>query len=390
MSNFFVEEITHFIKVQWNFHHVELTLNILRRVINLKMIFRWFGDGHDSIPLEHIRQIPGVTGVVTTFMDIPAGELWPLDRLKAMKEKVNLHGLEVEVIESVNVHEDIKLGLPSRDKYIENYIETIKNLGEIGIKVLCYNFMPVLDWAKSNLEYKLEDGSTTLSYNHDTIMNIEPKNLARQFDAQSGGFELPGWEPERLKVMTETIEAYKSITTDMYWDNMKYFLDAVIPHAEKSDVKLAIHFDDPPWPLFGLPRVLSNAENVRKFLNLNPSPYNGLTFCTGSIGADKENDVAKMIREFSAMGRVHFAHIRNIKFETEKDFYESAHLSEKGSFDMYEIMKALSDTNFNGYVRPDHGRMIWGESGRPGYGLYDRALGAVYLGGIWEALQKSK
>ena len=165
----------------------------------MKMVFRWFGKGYDNIPLEYIRQIPGVTGVVATLMDIPAGEVWPIERVKALKEEINKHDLEIEVIESVNIHEDIKLGESSRDKFIENYIETMKNLSQIGVKVICYNFMPVLDWARSELARELPDGSNTMAYKHEHILNIDPQNLVSEVDKQSGGFELPGWEPERLK-----------------------------------------------------------------------------------------------------------------------------------------------------------------------------------------------
>jgi mannonate dehydratase len=153
---------------------------------------------------------------------------------------------------------------------------------------------------------------------------------------------------------------------------------------------MAIHPDDPPWPIFGLPKVISSAENIRTFLALNDSRANGLTLCTGSLGANVANDIPAIIREFSGQGRIHFAHVRNIHHLTDVDFDESAHLSRCGDFDMYEIMKAYHDTGFTGYVRPDHGRMIWGEKARPGYGLYDRALGSQYLLGLWEAIGKAK
>lgn len=354
----------------------------------MKMGFRWFGKGHDSITLGEIRQIPGIYGVVTSLMDIPVGEVWPLERLKALKEEVNSYGLQLEVIESVNVHEDIKLGLKTRDKYIQAYIDTMNNLAQIGIKVICYNFMPVLDWLRSDLARPLEDGSNTMAYKDEYISKIDPLALTARVDEQSRGFSLPGWEPERLKEISITIEMYKSISEQQYWDNIKYFLDSVIPYAEKYDIKLAIHPDDPPWPIFGLPRVITNRNNIRKFLNLNKSPYNGITACTGSLGANRQNDVPSIIREFGSQGRIHFAHVRNLKFESDKDFYESAHLSQSGSLDIFEIVKALYDVGFDGYIRPDHGRMIWGEKGRPGYGLYDRALGATYIQGLWEAIDK--
>jgi mannonate dehydratase len=354
----------------------------------MKMIIRWFPGGDDSVTLEQIRQIPGVTGVAAMLSDIPVGETWPLERLEALQKEVNAAGLELEVIESVNIHEDIKKGLPTRDKYIENYIKTIENLSKVNIKCLCYNLMPVMDWVRSDLAFPLEDGSTAMAYDHAEILKLNPASIGEGMLGSSRGFTLPGWEPERLKLMQEDIAFYQNITAEQYWDNLKYFLDAVIPYAEKYDVKMAIHPDDPPFEIFGLPKVINNIENIRKFLSLNISPYNGLTICTGSLGADLRNDIPAIIREFASQGRVHFAHIRNIKHTSEKVFTESAHLSKCGDLDMYEIVKALQENGFNGYIRPDHGRMIWGEKARPGYGLYDRALGAVYLLGLWEALEK--
>ncbi|MBZ4665632.1 mannonate dehydratase [Mahella sp.] len=354
----------------------------------MKMSFRWFGEGQDNIPLQYIRQIPGMYSIVTSLIDIPVGEVWPIDRLKTLKEKVNAYGLHLDVIESVNIHEDIKLGLKTRDRYIQAYIDTMKNLHEIGVKVICYNFMPVLDWVRTELERKLEDGSYAMAYKEEDTVKIDPKDLNAQMEKQSGGFSLPGWEPDRLKEMSTMIEKYKYVSEQQYWNNIKYFLDGVIPYAEKYDIKLAIHPDDPPWPIFGLPRVITNRQNIQRFLDLNKSPYNGLTLCTGSLGANRENDLPSLIREFGSQGRIHFAHIRNIKYQDGRDFHETAHLSQCGSLDMFEIVKAFYDVGFDGYVRPDHGRMIWGEKGRPGYGLYDRALGAVYIQGLLEAIDK--
>lgn len=354
----------------------------------MKMILRWFPDGDDSVTLEQIRQIPGVSGVATCLPRVPVGDVWPLERLRALKDEVNSAGLELEVIESVNIHEDIKKGLPTRDMYIENYIRTLENLSMIGVKCLCYNFMPVLDWARSDLAAPAADGSTVMAYRHAQVVDMNPSRMADAMASKARGYSLPGWEPERLSVMQADIEFYRSMSRETYWGNMKYFLDAVIPFAEKFDIRMAIHPDDPPWPLFDLPKVISNAENIRTFLMLNDSPYNGLTLCSGSLGADLGNDIPAIVREFSAQGRIHFGHVRNIKHSAPQDFDECAHLSECGDLDLFEIMRAYYETGFDGYIRPDHGRMVWGEKARPGYGLYDRAMGAEYLLGIWEALNK--
>ena len=354
----------------------------------MKMILRWFPYGDDSVTLRQIRQIPGVSGVATCLPKITVGEVWPLDALKALKKEINDEALEMEVIESVNIHEDIKKGLPTRDKYIEAYIKTLEHLALVGVKCLCYNFMPVIDWARSDLAHTLADGSTVLAYFHETVIQMDPSKIADSMAKKAKGYSLPGWEPERIGKMAEDIEFYQSMETDKYWGNMKYFLEAVAPHAARLDINMAIHPDDPPWPLYGLPKVITNAENIRKFLSLNNLRQNGLTLCTGSLGANPDNDIPAIMREFSGLGRIHFAHIRNIKHLTGKDFTECAHLSECGDLDMYEIVKALNDTGFNGYIRPDHGRMIWDEKARPGYGLYDRAIGANYILGLWEGASK--
>ncbi|WP_089861066.1 mannonate dehydratase [Halanaerobium salsuginis] len=352
----------------------------------MKMIFRWFGENDDSVSLKEIKQIPGMTGIVSALNDIPVGEIWPLDKIRKLKKEINDAGLELEVIESVNVHEEIKLGLPSRDEYIENYKETLKNLASEGIKVVCYNFMPVFDWLRSDLAKELEDGSTTMSYDEEWINNTDPVKLVEEFDKGSEGFSLPGWEPERLAELKDIMKKYESITEDDLFENLKYFLEAILPVCKENDIKMAIHPDDPPWPIYGLPRIMTGKENIRKLLDMVDNTYNGISLCSGSLGSNPENSVPDLIREFG--DRIHFAHVRNLKFDGDGKFHETSHLSSDGSLDLFEIMKAYHDVGFEGYVRPDHGRMIWGEKARPGYGLYDRALGATYINGLWEAIKK--
>lgn len=333
--------------------------------------------------IEYIAQIPGMKGIVTAIYDIPVGEVWPIDKIKELKEKVERVGLELSVIESVPVHEDIKLGLPTRERYIENYKETIKNLAACGIKTICYNFMPVFDWTRSNLEFVLPDGSTTLIFNEKDVAKMDP-NL--------GEMKLPGWDTSYGEGGLKGLLAkYKDVDAEKLWENLEYFIKSIMPTAEEHDVDMAIHPDDPPWPIFGLPRIITNFENLERFLNLHDSKNNGLTLCTGSLGCTTTNDVVKMIKHFGGeKRRIHFAHIRNVHIGEEGSFKEVAHLSEAGSIDIYEVVKAYADYNFDGPFRPDHGRMIWGETGRPGYGLYDRALGAVYINGIHEAVVKNK
>lgn len=354
----------------------------------MKMTFRWYGENNDSVTLSQIRQIPNVTGVVGALFDVPVGEAWEQEQINALKKQVNDAGLELEVIESVNIHEDIKLGVPSRDKYIENYITTIRRLAKAGIKVICYNFMPIFDWLRSDLAYPLADGSKALCYIDEKVKSVDPIDLVRNIDQNSNGFSLPGWEPERLAELESLFEQYREMNEEKLFENLEYFLKAIIPVCEECDVKMAIHPDDPPWGIYGLPRIVTCKENLDRLVHLVDSPYNGLTLCSGSLGANKNNNIPELVRHFGKMGRIHFAHIRNIKFFGERDFHESSHFSADGSLDLYEIMKAYYDIGFEGYIRPDHGRMIWNEKARPGYGLYDRALGIAYLNGLLEAIQK--
>jgi mannonate dehydratase len=343
----------------------------------MKMTFRWYGES-DPVTLEKIRQIPAVKGIVTAVYDAPVGEVWPLARILALKETVEKAGLALSVIESVPVHEDIKMGTGGRDRYIENYCETLRNLGKAGVDCVCYNFMPVFDWTRTDLAFPLADGSNALRCDEEALQKMNPL---------TGGLSLPGWDASYAKEdMKALLEAYQAIGAEALWANLKYFLDRVIKAAAEAGVKMAIHPDDPPWPIFGLPRIISNEENLARLLQLYDSPYNGLTLCAGSLGALASNDIPAMIRRFG--NRIHFAHIRNVLRTESGSFQETAHKSGCGSLDIYEILKAYHDAGFTGYVRPDHGRMIWGETGRPGYGLYDRALGASYIDGMWEALEK--
>lgn len=352
------------------------------------MTFRWYGSKNDKITLEQIRQIPTTTGVVGAIFDVPVGEVWPLEKIVALKEEVENAGLTLEVIESVNVHEDIKLGLETRDQFIENYKETLKNLAKVGVKVVCYNFMPVFDWTRTDLAKLREDGSNVLSYEEAIIQDMDPQKMIDAIENSSNGFVLPGWEPERLKEIKNLFEQYKTVDEEKLVENLKYFLEAIIPVAESCDIKMAIHPDDPPWPIFGLPRIVNSKETLERVIGLVDSPYNGLTLCSGSLGANRENNIPELIRYFGHKGRIHFGHVRNVRFKEGRDFEEAAHKTEDGSLDMFDIMRAYYEIGFEGYLRPDHGRMIWGEKGRPGYGLYDRALGISYLSGLWEAIER--
>ena len=345
----------------------------------MKMTFRWYGKD-DPVTLEKIKQIPGVTGIVTAIYDIPVGQAWSYERIMQLKQEVEDAGFELSVIESVPVHEDIKMGCGKRDEYIANYCTTLRNLAKAGINCVCYNFMPVFDWTRSDLAHPLPDGSNALIYDSTTVEKMDPL---------TGELSLPGWDSSYTKDgMKALLEAYKNISDEDLWNNLSYFLSNVIKVAEEVKVKMAIHPDDPPWSIFGLPRIITNKANLERFLKLYDSKYNGLTLCTGSLGVSPDNDIIDMIHSFA--DRIHFAHIRNIKITGDRCFEESGHKTECGSLDICGIVKAYCDEGWDGYVRPDHGRMIWGETGRPGYGLYDRALGAVYINGLWEAFERAE
>lgn len=352
----------------------------------MKMTFRWYGKDEDKITLQQIRQIPGMEGVVGALFDVPVGDVWPLDKIMCLKKEIEDNGLAFETVESVNVHEDIKLGLPSRDRYIENYIESLKNLSKAGVTVVCYNFMPIFDWTRTELAKPLYDGSTALAFDYHLIEGKDPQTMVKEIQANSNGFSLPGWEPERLKELTHLFEQYSDVDEEKLFENLGYFLKAVVPKAEQYGIQLAIHPDDPPCSVFGLPRIVTSEKNLARIVELIDSPSNALTICSGSLGANRENDIPQIIRHFGKMNRVAFAHIRNVQVHEPWVFNEVAHKSKFGSLDVYEMMRALYDVNFTGPVRPDHGRMIWGEVGRPGYGLFDRALGANYLCGLWDAI----
>ncbi|WP_260147687.1 mannonate dehydratase [Lentilactobacillus hilgardii] len=354
------------------------------------MSFRWFGPT-DSVKLNQIRQIPMTRQIVGMLPDIPVGEVWPQPAIHALKEQVNQAGFKLEVIESVNIHDDIKIGLPSRDALIANYCQTIKNLAAEDIKVICYNFMPIFDWVRTTLELPLYDGSKAMQFKSSDLPE-NPEALFNQIQETSPHFTLPGWEPERLGHLKQLFNQYQNVDEAKLRANLKYFLDAVIPVCEKYGIQMAMHPDDPPMPLFGLPRIYKNISDMRQIEALHSSPMNAFTICTGSLGENPENNVPAIIREFVAKQKAPFVHLRNIKHSEANpaDFRESAHESAEGSLDMFETMRALDDSHFTGYVRPDHGRNIWNENGRPGYGLYDRALGITYLLGLWEAIQRTR
>ena len=344
----------------------------------MKLTFRWYGE-KDCIPLAYLRQIPNMSGVVTAVYDVPVGEVWSQESIDRLKVLSNEAGLAMEVIESIPVHEDIKMGKPTRDRYIDNYCENIRRVAKAGVKCVCYNFMPVFDWLRTDMYHKNADGSTSLSYSYEDFLKVDPNNL-----------HLPGWDESYSQdELQGLLKEYKSISHDDLFNNLVYFLERVIPVCEECDVNMAIHPDDPPWDIFGLPRIISNENDLDKMFAAVPSTRNGLTLCTGSFGAGRTNDLIHMAEKYTKQGRVHFAHLRNVKWTDDHDsFCEVGHYSCDGSLDMARIVETFVKNGFDGYVRPDHGRNIFGEDAKPGYGLFDRALGCAYINGLFEAYEK--
>jgi len=347
----------------------------------MQMTFRWFGQS-DSIPLRHVRQIPAVVGVVSALYDVAPGEIWPAPDVDRLASTIDEAGLRFAVVESIPVHEDIKLGRPARERLIDNYCASVESVAAAGITTVCYNFMPVFDWMRTDLAMSLPDGSTALAFDEAALAEIK---LA------IGASDLPGWSTRYdAAALASLRNAYSDISEDALWEHLEYFLLRVAPVAESAGVKLAIHPDDPPWPILGLPRIVTSGAALERIVRMVDTPANGVTFCTGSLAPDPANDLPAMARRLGDLRRIHFVHCRNIKRTGARSFHETAHPSSLGDVDMFEVMRALHQRGFAGPMRPDHGRMIWDERGRPGYGLYDRALGATYLQGLWEGVSRSE
>ncbi len=351
----------------------------------MHLTFRWYAE-RDSIPLNHIRQIPGVRGIVSALYDPPPGKAWTVAPLRAMRRRVEDAGLELRVVESIPVPESIKLGDRDRDRDVASWIASLKAVAEVlgpasvptgseAPVVVTYNFMPVFDWTRSNLAKILEDGSTALAYDATEVSRMDPAE---------GELDLPGWLARYSREdIYKLLVAYRETPPETVYANLVSFLRDVAPEAEALGLRLAIHPDDPPWPIFGIPRIMTGAASLRRLVADVPSSANGLCLCSGSFGASPGNDIPAMAAEFSP--RVAFAHLRNVRITGPGSFEECAHWKGAGDIDLPAVVAALRDGGFDGPVRPDHGRMIWDESGKPGYGLYDRALGASYVQGLIDA-----
>ncbi|MBO5040101.1 MAG: mannonate dehydratase [Clostridia bacterium] len=342
----------------------------------MKSSFRWYGES-DPVSLKYISQIPGMRSVVSAVYDVKPGEVWPEESIERLCNLCKENGLVFDIVESIPVTEEIKLGLPEGDRHIENYCENIRRCAKYGIKCITYNFMPVFDWTRTQLDKEAPDGSTSLVMYWDQMKGLDPLK---------DDICLPGWDASYTREkIRELIVAYGELGEEGLWKNLERFLKKIIPVAEECGVRMAIHPDDPPYPIFGIPRIITDEKNIDRMLSIVDSPANSLCLCIGSLGCSPKNDMVALTKKYAKADRIAFMHLRNVKILPDTSFEESGHLSAYGSVDMNEVVKALVENGFDGYFRPDHGRMIWGETGKPGYGLYDRALGSAYINGLIEA-----
>ncbi len=384
--------------------------------------WRWFGPS-DPVSLTNIVQA-GASGVVTSLHEIATGEAWPAKAIVDRKREIEAAGLVWSVVESVPLHNDIKTRTGDFQRYIENYKTTLKRLGAAGVKTVCYNFMPVVDWTRTNLDYSLPNASRALRFEMTDFAAYDVHMLKREnaaadysedvlrratsrFDAMSDDERallekniiagLPGGEGSYDRDgIREAIRTFTELGTEKFREHLLAFLREIIPVAESVDVKMCIHPDDPPFSLFGLPRVVSTASDARLLLSEVPSPANGITLCAGSFGARGDNDLIGMVREFGP--RIYFVHLRNVQREPDGSFYESEHLA--GDNDMVGLISALLDEQDRRFkedgesqaipMRPDHGHALGDEIGRadvnPGYSFTGRLKGLAELRGVMHAL----
>ncbi|MEX2574521.1 MAG: mannonate dehydratase [Balneolaceae bacterium] len=386
-------------------------------MIKLEQTWRWFGPG-DAVTLQDIRQT-GATGIVSALHHLPTGAVWPVDEIEKHKKRIEDAGLRWSVVESIPVHEDIKRQTSRYVDWIANYRESVQNLGKCGITTVCYNFMPVLDWTRTDLEYETGDGSTGLRFDetamaafdlfilerpaareeYSAVRIEEAKKYAGSLD--SAGRDklvstilagLPGSEEGyTLDEFQSILDSYQGITATDLRNSLHYFLREIIPAAEQAGVRMAIHPDDPPFPLFGLPRVVSTESDALSLIQAVDTPYNGLTFCTGSFGARPDNDLPGMIERLGH--RINFVHLRSVKRESEQTFHEANHL--EGSVEMNRVMAALireqerrkkeGRTDIDLPMRPDHGHAMLGDlqnNSSPGYTCIGRMRGLAELRGL--------
>ncbi len=398
--------------------------------MSFEKTWRWFGPT-DAVRLNDLQQM-GIQGVVTALHHIPNGEIWPVEEIIKVKNDIETRGMKWSVVESLPVSEGIKTGNSDRDKLIHHYRKSLRNLGECGIDTVVYNFMPVLDWVRTDLHYRIPTGGESMLFHFPTfaafdvyilkrpgarndytqemldkadrvfwkMSSEERETLTRNIIVVSQGFidgVIKGESRDYKQMFLGYLDRYGQVGQEELRGNLKYFLDAVIPVAEESGIRLAIHPDDPPFPVLGLPRIVGSLGDITKILDLNPSPAHGFTFCTGSLSACRDNDLTEMARQFAP--RIQFIHLRNTRWLDDDTFYESGHL--EGSVDMYAVMKELLQEQKRRVssgrkddrmpVRPDHGVKILNDfelNTNPGYPLIGRLKGLAEITGLEMAIER--
>lgn len=388
----------------------------------MEKTWRWFGK-NDKITLQMLRQI-GVEGIVTALHDVPNGEIWTMDSIMDLKQYIENHGLKWSVVESLPVSESIKYGGPDRDRLIDNYKVSLANLGKCGIHTICYNFMPVLDWARTELDHPWPDGSTSLYFNKvkfvyfdcyilrregaesdysaeeleaaaemDKSMTDEDKaQLVDTIIVKTQGFvngNITEKDNNPVELFRSLLNLYKGISTEKLRENMKYFLEAIMPVCNEFDMRMCVHPDDPPMPLLGLPRIMKNDADIEWLLRAVDDPHNGITLCCGSLSANKENDVPALARKYAK--RTHFVHLRSTDVMPNGDFIEADHLH--GRANLIEVCRIFEEQNPNVPMRVDHGRTMLGDEDKgynAGYSFHGRMMGLAQMDGVMATVRQLK